>query len=208
MSSRNSFKEGSRISRYENLISATFKPNQEGVSEWVTVDVLISKGFKWTKNGNVRRGVPFGDKKYQWEFKRKTESKTSEILALRTVGFNTSNRVSSAIRSDILSKLREKGICNFSLLPVPIQDREVDHRFGYKEHPKYLSINELSNQKIEHFQLLHHAQNVQKRQMCKVCIDTKIRPPHPEKGFVIGDSKLDDRHVCHGCYLAQPELYR
>jgi len=198
----------SRVSRYEALIIETFEPDIHGVSSWVKVETIIAKGFKWTKNGNIRRGRPTWDKKYKWMFQRKTENEKSEILALRTNGFNTEDQINSAIRKDIMDALRKSEICNFSLLPIPKKDREVDHRFGYKEHPKYAHINILANQKISDFQLLHHAQNVQKRQMCVECVETRKRPSHPEKVFAIGGQDLDDVNVCDGCYLAQPELYR
>lgn len=198
----------SRISSYEALIAETFEPDQNGISKWVKVETLIAKGFKWTKNGNIRRGRPAWDKKYIWKFQRKSESEKSEILALRTDGFNTEDGVSSSIRKDIMDQLRNSGICNFSLLPVPVKDREVDHRFGFKEHPKYAHINVIAKQKISDFQLLHHAQNVQKRQMCVECVASRKRPSHPEKEFAIGNQELNDVIVCDGCYLAQPELYR
>ena len=197
-----------RASKYSALIESTFKPNADGVSDWVEVTTLIELGFPWTKNGNTRYGALWNDKTYEWAFKRKTDSEKSEILAVRTNGFRSSPLVNSAIRADIITTLKNSGVCNFSLLPVPIEAREVDHRFGYKDHPKYARINDPAKQKLEDFQLLHRSQNVQKRQMCIECIDSGIRPSHPHKPFVEGTAQLDHSIVCDGCYLAQPERYR
>ena len=195
-------------SKYEEMILQHFSPDDRGVSKWLKTSDLIEIGFKWTKNGNTRRGSPWGDRIYKWEFSRKNGLAKGEILALRTCGFRSDNLVVGSIRSDIFEEIRSHPFCNLSLLPVPIQDREVDHRWGYKENPKYLYLNELNRQSIEDFQLLHHAQNVQKREMCIKCIDSRIRPRHPFRDFVEGSERLDDDVVCHGCFLAQPERYR
>ena len=142
-------------SKYDELIKSIFNPDSKGISEWVEVINLEGLGFKWTKNGNIRRGAPWEDKSYEWEYRRRSESSKSEILALRTIGFSERNSVSSTIRKDIQEQIKRSKFCNFSLLPVPIKDKEVDHRFGYKEHSKYADINNQAKQKISHFQLLH-----------------------------------------------------
>ena len=196
------------MSKRSELIRSIFNPDSLGLSDWVKVQDVIAGGLPWTKNGNVRRGIPFGDKDYLWEFKRKYPNSKSEVLEIRTAGHRKNPVLTNIIRKDIAVSLFEKGICNLSLLPVPKADREIDHRFGYKEHPKYAYLNQTDLQNIEDFQLLHHAQNVQKRQMCKKCVETGTRPKHPYKDFAIGNEKLDDEIVCEGCYLAQPELYR
>ena len=197
-----------RAKKYPPLILATFQPDSEGVSDWVDVETLKERGFSWSNNGNTRYESPWNDEIYLWEFKRKDDKPKGAIIAMRTVGFNTSIQVKSTIRSDISKKIKESGICNFSLLPVSKKNMEVDHRFGYKDHSKYARINNPAKQKLEDFQLLHRSQNVQKRQMCIECIDSGIRPSHPHKSFVEGTEQLDDEVVCDGCYLAQPERYR
>jgi hypothetical protein len=197
-----------RKSKYEELIKRHFSPNEDGFSKWMTVPELVALGFKWSKNGNTRRGVPWGDRVYMWEFDRKNESRKGEILALRTCGFRVDSSVKDIVRSDILKEIRTRPFCNFSLLPVPNEDREVDHRWGHKDHPKYSYLNDSSKQSLEDFQLLHHAQNVQKREMCIKCIESRIRPRHPFRDYVEGDQNLDDYNVCSGCFLAEPERYR
>ena len=195
-------------SKYQSLIEEHFEPDSTGISKWIEVIHLEKLGFKWTKNGNTRRGAPWGDHIYKWDFKRRNDSPKGEILALRTSGFSARNRVNSSIRGDIMEIVKNQRFCNFSLLPIPNHDKEVDHRYGFKEHPKYSRISDLTHQRVEDFQLLHHAQNVQKRQMCIECVESGLRPRHPLRDFVEGDETLDEITVCNGCFLAEPERYR
>jgi hypothetical protein len=188
-------------------VGSLFNPDESGISEWVTREQLLQSGCDLGNNGCVRRGIPeriSGAKKYIWEFERGTNNK---LLALRTIGFNKQTRLNQTISSAIKLQILKKGYCNISMMPFS-DDLEVDHRWGYKDHPKYNHINDTSKQRVEDFQPLCRSLNLKKRQMCKVCIETKIRPKHPQKEFVVGNEILDDEIVCGGCPWAQPELYR
>jgi RNase P subunit RPR2 len=99
--------------------------------------------------------------------------------------------------------------CNISLLPINnSSDREIDHRYGHKNHPDYIKMYENLNQKPKDFQLIHRSLNLIKRQMCKDCVTSGIRPKHPSKPFVEGNEKPQQNFPCKGCYLAEPERYR
>jgi uncharacterized lipoprotein YddW (UPF0748 family) len=51
-------------------VISVFTPDVDGNSEWVSVDDVMAGGLKWTKNGNIRRGVAFNVSEFYWEFKR------------------------------------------------------------------------------------------------------------------------------------------
>ena len=101
-----------------------------------------------------------------------------------------------------------KNLCSMSLLPIPQKIREIDHRYGNKTHPDYVALYGAADQDPKNFQLIFSVLNSAKRQICKDCCETKIRPAHPTLGFVEGDETHADRFPCTGCYLAEPERYR
>lgn len=188
---------------------ALFKPDTDGYSDWVPVEHLASAGLNWGNNGNLRRGAAFSVKDIKWETKRlNPESNRSKVIALRMVGWADGDAFDQKINPEIRKSILENKYCNISMLPVPKDDKEVDHRFGFKEHPKYTELYKTENQKPEHFQLIHRVLNLQKRQMCVVCQESLIRPPHPELGFAEGDERLTLELACSGCYLAEPERFR
>jgi hypothetical protein len=184
-----------------------FRPDSHGVSHWVQVDELEPAGIGWTKNGNLRRGVAFGFDEVVWQTRR-IAGPRSEVTALRMAGWNKNQAFKQTIRSDIKNAFGDVTHCNLSCLPIPKQDREIDHRFGNKSHPDYVALYASANQKIEDFQLTHRALNLQKRQMCVKCIETGERPAHPELGYAEGDANHATRFPCRGCYLAEPERFR
>lgn len=198
--------------KYQDIVKKLFNPDDKGFSRVVNVTEIKAVGIKWEKNGNMRHGHPPFDRshKYMWnEIRKNPKNKRSEILGLQMVGLNT--RL-FAVKNNINPKIREYfrsiKICNFSLLPLNEGNSEIDHRWGYKNHPNYKYMQDISSQKVSDFQLIHKSLNLIKREKCKNCCNTKIRPAHPEKEFVVGTQKLDDINVCNGCYLAQPEKYR
>jgi hypothetical protein len=184
-----------------------FKPSADGKSDWKSIAEIQAAGLSWSTNGNIRRGVAFNVTQYIWETRR-IGGVRSTVTHLRTSGIQKAPVVNSIISNAIKNAFITNKICNFSLLPVAKIDLEIDHRFGFKDHPKYEYINDQSKQTVCDFQQIHRSLNQKKRQMCLDCQSTKIRPRHPEKDFVEGNEKLDDVTVCNGCYLAQPERYR
>ncbi len=184
-----------------------FRPDNNGVSRWVPISEVIGADISWSKNGNMRRGIAFGMDEYVWETQRKSGNR-SEVIALRMAGFNVSTTFSQTISKTVREAFKDVVHCNLSMLPVASEDREIDHRFGHKSHNDYVNLYSLELQTPQHFQLIHRSLNLQKRQMCKVCVETKHRPAHPEKGFVEGNATHSPRFPCRGCYLAEPERYR
>ena len=184
-----------------------FQPNSEMFSDWVSVELFNDAGLNWGDNGNLRRNTPWGLTELLWQVKR-VAGPRSRVTHLRMVGINEQRQFNQRIRADIVSELRSTGICNISLLPVPEQDKEVDHRWGYKEADAHADVMNTCTQSVDDFQLLHRCMNLIKREACKKCRETGCRYVHPEKPFVQGDEVFTSELGCVGCYLAQPERYR
>lgn len=186
-----------------------FCPNVNGYSKWITVEEVKKAGLVWSNNGNVRRGVAFGVNEYIWEFKRMNNRR---VIEMRLSGYNNTIRFNQNIRKDIVDELRKQKVSNFAIdciVPLVENDKEIDHRWGRKDDPKYSYINDLSKQNLSDFQLLSHSHNQFKREQCVKCKSTNIRfsPPN-DKSFVIGCEQWESDVGCFGCPLAQPELYR
>ena len=49
-----------KISKRKLEVDKIFKPNENGISEWVSVDELKGTKIELTNNGNQRHGVFFG----------------------------------------------------------------------------------------------------------------------------------------------------
>ena len=184
-----------------------FKPDKHGYSNWVKVERFTDVGLNWSKNGNIRRNKPWGIYEYQWDIKRHSGGR-SRVVALRTVGTDNSQATKQSISSSIRHTIESQEVCNLSLLPISKADKEVDHRWGYKEHPRYQRLNDVKQQRTSDFQLLHRSMNLIKRERCKQCRATNLRHPHPYKDFIEGSKYFTKELGCHGCFLAQPERYR
>jgi hypothetical protein len=184
-----------------------FRPNEKGESDWVPVSEFAAAGLSWSTNGNIRRGVAFGIGDVKWDVKRVGGGR-STVLALRMVGWNDESSFNQVIVPAVRAHFEGVAHCNLSMLPVPQPDREVDHRFGNKDHPDYIELYKPENQTPDGFQLIHRVLNLQKRQMCIKCVENKSRPAHPALGFVEGDTSHAVNNPCAGCYLAEPERYR
>lgn len=185
-----------------------FKPDPDGYSDWVTVKDVRNASLPWSDNGNVRRGVAFNVGEYNWEFERENNRR---IIKMRLNGHNKSASFNQRIRKDIVEKLRKQTVSNFApgcIVPLVESDKEIDHRWGRKDSPKYEYINDLNKQSIDDFQLLSHSHNQFKREQCVKCKKTNLRffPPNNQE-FKIGGKEWDNNIGCNGCPLAQPELY-
>lgn len=186
-----------------------FQPDENGYSKWVSVEDIIDAGLSWSNNGNVRRGIAFAVNEYNWEFKR---ANNRRIIEMRLNGNNNSAAFNQRIRKDIVDELRKETVSNFApdcIVPLVDNDKEIDHRWGRKDSPKYEYISDVNKQSIDDFQLLSHSHNQFKREQCVKCKETNLRfsPPNGQE-FKIGCKQWDDSIGCHGCPLAQPELYR
>ena len=123
-----------------------FQPDVNGHSNWVSVDEVISSGLYWSNNGNVRRNVAFGVNEYKWEFEREPNRK---IVKMRLNGYNDSVAMNQRIRKDIVIELRKQDKSNFAvdcIIPLVDEDKEIDHRWGRKDSPKYEYINDPNQQ--------------------------------------------------------------
>ena len=194
-----------RLRNYDKVIKL-FKPDANGVSKWVSVEDFASVELNWSKNGNARHGVFFNVSQLKWEKKEAVSSTT--VTHLRTVGWNTKPAFDQRITPKVKKHFAGENLCSISLLPIPKTVREIDHRYGNKTHPDYVAMYGAVDQDPKNFQLIFSVLNSAKRQICKTCCETKIRPAHPTLGFVEGDKKHADRFPCKGCYLAEPERYR
>jgi len=195
-----------RLSNYEKVLKL-FKPNKDGISEWVSVEAFPTVELNWSSNGNGRHGVYFNVPSLKWE-KRVGGHSGRTVTHLRTAGWNSEAAFDQRISPKIKRYFENQNLCSISLLPIPEPLREIDHRYGNKTHPDYVSLYGAEDQNPEHFQLIFSVLNSVKRQKCKVCCETKIRPAHPTLGFVEGDQSHSERLPCAGCYLAEPERYR
>ncbi len=176
-------------------VKSLFNPDENGCSEWVTVEQVIDHGLKWSKNGNVRRGIAFSVGEYIWEFDRGPGRK---VLRMRLIGNSNKSAFNQIIRKDIREELLKQTRSNFApdcIVPLVQIDKEIDHRWGRKDHPTYEYINDPAKQTIDDFQLLSHSHNQFKREQCKKCSKSNIR--YDGKEYT----------TCAGCPLAQPELY-
>lgn len=186
-----------------------FQPDDDGYSEYFSVDNVINAGLSWSNNGNVRRGVAFGVNEYNWDFKRASNRR---IIEMRLIGYNNSLSFNQRVRKDIVDELRKKSVSNFApdcIVPLVESDKEIDHRWGRKDSPKYEYISDVNKQSIDDFQLLSHSHNQFKREQCVKCKETNLRysPPN-HKEFKIGCKEWNGNVGCQGCPLAQPEFYR
>ena len=195
-----------RLSNFEK-VKKLFKPDAEGFSQWISVDDFSAVELNWSKNGNGRHGVYFNVPQYIWENRVGGHSGRT-VTHLRTVGLNNEEAFDQNISQKVKKHFENQNLCAISLLPIPQALREIDHRFGNKTHPDYVATYGAADQDPKDFQLIFSVLNSAKRQMCKVCCESKARPAHPTLGFVEGDQRHADRFPCKGCYLAEPERYR
>lgn len=195
-----------RISNYDKVVRL-FNPDKEGVSAWVSVDKFAGADLNWTNNGNARHGVFFKVPEFIWE-KRQVSGSRSATTHLRTAGRNKKQAFNQNITAEVMDYFDQETLCSVSLLPVPKAAREIDHRYGNKTHPDYVAMYGAQKQSPKDFQLIFSVLNSAKRQICKECCESKVRPAHPTLGFVEGDHTHAARFPCTGCYLAEPERYR
>ena len=188
------------------------KPNKNGVSKWVTVDMFVGK-YKNLQLGNggswCRRSSSLA-KKYVLEFD-KTRTNGNSIDAIRTIGFNEKESFNQNIRADIKEFYKNKKCVMLGLSGTSENTRiELDHKDGRKSDNR---ISNLDTQKIEDFQPLCKAANDAKRQICKRCKETNKRwdaknilgNPY---SYYSGDENYDKSIGCVGCYQYDPVEYR
>lgn len=187
------------------------KPNENGVSRWVSVDEFVGE-FKELKLGNggswCRKSSALA-KKYVVEFD-KTQSTGNSIDAIRLNGFNENETFNQAISSEIKKYYKDKPCVMLGIIGTSENTKiEIDHKEGTKNSQR---VSNISTQKLEDFQPLTKAANDAKRQICKRCQETDKRfDATCIKGFPMpyyrGNSSLKESG-CIGCYQYDPVAYR
>ena len=187
------------------------KPNDNGVSRWVSVDEFGGE-FKELKLGNggswCRKSSALA-KKYVVEFD-KTQSTGNSIDAIRLNGFNENETFNQAISSEIKKYYKDKPCVMLGIIGTSENTKiEIDHKEGTKNSQR---VSNISTQKLEDFQPLTKAANDAKRQICKRCQETDKRfDATCIKGFPLpyyrGNSSLKESG-CIGCYQYDPVAYR
>lgn len=194
-----------KLSKKQLEVDNLFKPNENGVSVWITKqEISANKLLDWGKNGAARHGVYFGDKRYLWE-----KQGDRSITALRTIGFSDDYLygASRPIRKDIHEYHKKTGcvVCGSH------SDLVTDHKNDlYND----LRVLDSKTQTIDDFQCLCNHCNLQKRQVSKVTTENGKRigattiPQLAIFGvdFVEGDSTFDpsDINAMVGTYWYDP----
>lgn len=118
-------------------IDKIFIPNKNGISNWISVKEFTDGGLKWTKNGNIRHNICWGDNRYIWEAKRKTSANSSEVITIRTNGFNK-DYLNSSLRPILKDsrELHKKTGCVICGTPTNLV---IDHKSFLYNDPRVLS---------------------------------------------------------------------
>ena len=170
-------------------VNAIFQPDVQGVSQWVSREILDASPLDWGGNGVGRHGIYFGDKRYLWE-----KQGNRKITALRTVGFSEDELYGATrpIREDIKQFYKQQGcvVCGRH------SDLVTDHKNDLYNDPRVLSR---VTQTLDDFQCLCNHCNLQKRQVAKTTLETGVRfaatnipslAPHGID-FIQGDDTFD-----------------
>ena len=195
-----------KLTKTQKDIDQLFKPNDNGISEWVKKkDIEKINTLKWGSNGVFRHGIFKNDNRYLWE-KFPIKGKIEKI---RTAGFNDDylNGHTRPIRDDI-SKYHKKNGC---VVCGSMSDLVADHKNDLYNDPRVLDTK---TQTIDDFQCLCNHCNLQKRQIAKKTLETGERygatniPSLAIFGidFIEGDKTFnkDDKNAMIGTYWYDP----
>ena len=190
-------------------IDILFKPNDNGISEWIKKEEIDNfDTLKWGNNGIFRHGVFTGDKRYLWEkFPLK-----GKIQKIRTIGFSDDYLYGHLrpIRNDI-RKFYESKPC---VACGESNNIVIDHKNDLYNDERVL--NEIT-QTLDDFQPLCNSCNLKKRQICKKTKETKERygatniPSLAVFGidFIHGDKQFNqnDKNAMVGTYWHDPVIF-
>ncbi len=190
-----------KIELFEELA----KPDERGVSRWVSVDEFIGKyqslqllnGAGWSRDDGT-----FGKKYIIERDKKRTPGNKTD--AIRTVGFNNGD-YSQHIRADI-----KREISGRRCVVLGTSNPEVDHKNGMKNEDRVMKNEE---QRLSDFQPLSKAANDAKRQFCKECKSTGIRYDAKQLGYPMSYYNGCAEHngeedACVGCFWYDPIEFR
>lgn len=158
VSNKSKIKKG-KVKKNYDLVLEIFKPNKDGISEWITREQLKNTKLALSDNGNTRYGICFGVKQYEWEIKRKNNYKSSKIEKIRTIGYNKDIHLSRPIRNDI-----RKYFKNMPCIVCGNKDSIIDHKNDLYNDKRVLNVK---TQEIDDFQALCNSCNLRKREICK-----------------------------------------
>lgn len=151
------------LSEKQKEVNKVFKPNEEGVSEWISRETIdLNRILSWGNNGTGRNQVYFGDQRYLWEKKGK-----QKILALRTIGLSDIKQSRSRPISKSIHTFYKKTSC---VVCGSVSDLTTDHKNDLYNDKRVLDI---CTQTKDDFQCLCRHCNLQKRQICKKEKDEK-----------------------------------
>jgi 5-methylcytosine-specific restriction endonuclease McrA len=195
-----------KLTNKQDNIDKLFKPNNNGMSEWVEKDNIDKVDIlKWGNNGVFRHGVFQNDNRYLWE----KLPKKGKIQKIRTVGKNYDYLCGHErpIRNDI-RKFYESKPC---VACGETNSIIIDHKNDLYNDERVL--NKVS-QTLEDFQSLCNSCNLKKRQICKRTKETGERygatniPSLAVFGidFIEGGKEfsLNDKNAMIGTYWYDP----
>lgn len=193
-------------SECEWKICEYIRPNQDGFSDWFSIDELIELFPTCrTIGGHNGSGMFTRELAKDFNFKPDQAKQTqgSRIVKRRAYGLMKSRAEQFPIRKDIKDKIG-KDYC--AVLHTKAQI-EVDHKDGRKD--SWL-VNDISLQRVEDFQALHKTANNVKRQVCKNCEETNQRFDARRLGFASGWSEGGPQYqgTCRGCFWFDPIAFR
>ncbi len=188
------------------------KPDENGVSRWVSVNEFTSKyvSLKLGNGGSWCRASSELARKYIVEFDKST-TRGNSIDNIRLNGFNTQQTFNQNIRQDIRDHYKNANCVMLGIRGTSENTKiEIDHKDGRKNDE---NVSNLETQRKEDFQPLCKAANDAKRQICKRCKESNKRwnaknllgNPYP---FYEGDEEYTEELGCVGCYQYDPVEYR
>jgi 5-methylcytosine-specific restriction endonuclease McrA len=152
-----------RVSSKKSEVDKIFKPNEDGISEWISVDQLKGTKIELTNNGNQRYGVFFGDSRYKWEKKG-----THKTEALRTIGFGHGKSQDRPISSEIRKKMKNRFCSNCG----GRNNLVVDHKNDFYNDKRVLNVKTQTEEDFqplcEHCNLLKRSINEKERKTKKL----------------------------------------
>ena len=173
--------------RFQQVLSV-FKPDLQGVSEWLTREELQQAGVLSQKtNGLFRHGVAFGRPEFKWL----KEPQRGPIKKIRIDGYSNNGKemgrpIRKDIREELLSKYPRCIVCGCSSSLI------IDHKNDLYNDPRVLNSE---TQIKDDFQVLCNHCNLQKRQVSVRTRETGKRQPASQISSVaiFGYDFIDNR---------------
>ena len=160
--------------RFQQVLSV-FKPDLQGVSEWLTREELQQAGVLSQKtNGLFRHGVAFGRPEFKWL----KEPQRGPIKKIRIDGYSNNGKemgrpIRKDIREELLSKYPRCIVCGCSSSLI------IDHKNDLYNDPRVLL--DINTQTKDDFQSLCNGCNLRKRAVgLKRDKEKKRQPPTPD----------------------------